>query len=89
MSLTSGATVQVGDSYFGTRNIALARGARLNWDFAGSSLHNVTVANGPRGFASVHLDGDRVYSKRFTVRGTYRLFCGLHPVAMTQTVTVR
>jgi plastocyanin len=89
VSLRSGSTVDVGDSFFATHNIALARGARLNWDFAGSSLHNVTVANGPRGFASDHLDGDRVYSRRFTVRGTYQLFCALHPVAMTQTVTVR
>ena len=89
MSLPSGATVQVGDSFFGTHNIALRRGATLNWDFNGSSLHNVTVANGPRGFASVHLAGGRVYSQKFKTRGTYQLFCALHPVAMTETVTVR
>jgi plastocyanin len=64
------------------------RGATLRWRFGGQLLHNVTVANGPRGFASLHLDGGREYSHRFTVPGTYRLFCALHPVAMTETVTV-
>jgi plastocyanin len=30
-----------------------------------------------------------VYGYKFKVPGTYRVFCGLHPVSMTQTVTVR
>jgi plastocyanin len=87
--LGSGASVAVGDTWFADPNVALRRGATLRWRFGGRLLHNVTVANGPRGFASVHLDGGRQFSHRFTVPGTYRLFCALHPVAMTETVTVR
>ena len=87
--LGSGATVRVGDTWFAVPNVALRPGATLRWRFGGQLLHNVTVANGPRAFASVHLDGGREYSHRFTVPGTYRLFCALHPVAMTETVTVR
>ena len=48
----------------------------------------MTVASGPRGFSSVHLDLSRSYRKRLKTPGTYKLFCGLHPVAMTQTVKV-
>ena len=60
----------------------------LNWRFGGDELHNVTVASGPRGFSSAHLDPGRSYRKKLTTPGTYKLFCGLHPVAMTQTVKV-
>jgi plastocyanin len=87
--LRSGAKIDVGNYYFGTRNISIPRGATLNWDFKGSNLHNVTVANGVRGFHSLNLSDDRTYSRRFAVKGTYRLFCALHPVKMTETVTVR
>ena len=50
---------------------------------------NVTLADGPRGFSSQHLSGGRTYAKRLSAPGTYKLFCGLHPVSMTQTVRVR
>ena len=52
-------------------------------------LHNVTLADGPRGFSSEHLSDGRTCRKRLTVPGRYKLFCGLHPVSMTQTVRVR
>jgi plastocyanin len=87
--LGDGAKVDVGNFYFATRNISIPRGATLNWDFKGANLHNVTVANGVRGFHSRNLSDDRTYSRKFTVPGTYRLFCALHPVKMTETVTVR
>jgi plastocyanin len=87
-SLRSGATIRVGDNYFTRRNVAVRRGARLIWSFEGNLLHNVTLANGPRGFASPHLNTYRRFSQRFTVPGTYRLFCALHPLSMTGTVQV-
>jgi plastocyanin len=86
--LSSGASIRVGDTWFSAPNVAVRRGSTLRWRFGGRLLHNVTVANAPRGFASDHLDGGRTYSHRFTVPGTYRLFCALHPVAMTETVVV-
>jgi plastocyanin len=84
----SGARIKVGDRFFSKPNVTLVQGGILSWRFASSELHNVTVANGPRGFASVNLDGDRIYRKRLTAPGTYRLFCALHPVDMAQTVKV-
>lgn len=82
-------TVVVRDFGFSRPNVVVRPGTTLRWRFDDAVLHNVTLADGPRGFASPHLSEQRTYAKRFTVPGTYRLFCGLHPVAMTETVTVR
>jgi hypothetical protein len=87
--LRSGSLVEVGDLYFGPRNVAVRRGSVLRWHFFGDTLHNVTLANGPRGFSSQNLSRDREFSYRFRKPGTYRLYCGLHPVRMTSTVTVK
>jgi plastocyanin len=88
-TVKSGATVKALDSYFTIPNVALAKGATLNWSFGPSTLHNITLANGPRGFSSGNLNDGRRFGVRFKVPGTYRLMCTLHPVGMTQTVTVR
>ena len=88
VKLASGSTIDVGDRFFRTRNITVRSGATLKWRFGGDELHNITVANGPRGFSSVNLDRNRRYRQKLTTPGTYKLFCALHPVAMTQTVKV-
>jgi plastocyanin len=87
--LGDGATINVGSYFFAKPNVSVARGSTLNWRFGGKNLHNVTVANGVRGFHSDNLSEGRTFSKRLGIKGTYRLFCALHPAAMTQTVTVR
>jgi plastocyanin len=84
----SGARITVGDRFFSKPNVTLPAGGLLRWRFASAELHNVTVADGPRGFASDNLDGARSYAKRLRKPGTYKLFCALHPVSMTQTVKV-
>jgi len=86
--LRSGSTIKVGSEFFRRANVSVGQGARLRWLFGGDALHNVTVANGPRGFSSMNLSGGRSFAKRLTKPGTYRLFCGLHPVTMTGTVKV-
>jgi plastocyanin len=84
-----GATVDVGDLFFSPANLQVRRGARINWRFVGSTLHNVTLAQGPEGFSSFDLDRERVFSRTLRKRGTYRLFCGLHPTTMIETVRVK
>ena len=88
-TVKSGATVKAKDSFFSIPNVALRKGGKLNWQFASPTLHNVTLANGPRGFSSGNLNDGRKFNMKFKVPGTYRLMCTLHPVGMTQTVTVR
>jgi plastocyanin len=84
----SGAKISVGDRFFSKPNVSLAQGGLLRWQFSSTELHNVTVANAPRGFASRNLDGNRTFQQRLKVPGNYKLFCALHPVSMTQTVKV-
>lgn len=84
-----GGEVEVGTMFFRPANLEVRRGARVRWRFTGEVLHNVTLAQGPRGFSSFDLDRERVYEQRLTRPGTYRLFCGLHPTSMVQTVRVR
>jgi plastocyanin len=89
VTVKSGSTIDAVDTYFTKANVAVTQGATLNWDFAPSTLHNVTLANGPRGFSSPNLSDGRTFKFHFTKPGTYRLFCALHPVGMIETVTVR
>ena len=88
-SMPRGGTIRVKDFQFSRPNVAVRRAATLRWKFEDPELHNITIADGPRGFSSPHLSDDRTYSKRLRKKGTYKLFCGLHPVSMTQTVKVK
>jgi plastocyanin len=85
----SGASVDVEDRFFDKANVLLKQGGKLNYRFTGNELHNVTLANGPLGFGSDNLDGGRTFTQKFKRSGTYRLFCGLHPVQMSQRVVVK
>jgi plastocyanin len=86
--LRGGATIKVVDTRYSRQRVRLRTGARLRWRFQGSLLHNLTVANGPRGFSSPNLDGRRTFSHTFDVPGTYKLFCTLHPTQMSEVVKV-
>jgi plastocyanin len=86
-ALAASSTVKVEDSFFSAKKLSVSRGASVTWTWKGALLHNVRVKSGPAKFSSREkLHG--TYSHRFTVRGTYKLFCTLHP-DMTMTVTVR
>jgi plastocyanin len=74
---------------FNKPNLSVPRGAKVKWTVPGNELHNITLASGPRGFSSSNLSNGRYYEKRLSVPGTYKLFCALHPVDMTQRVIVR
>ncbi len=81
-------TVVVRDFAFDKPNLWVAPGSRITWRFASQTLHNVTVASGPRGFSSPNLNDLRSFSKKLTTSGVYKLYCGLHPVLMQQTIIV-
>jgi hypothetical protein len=89
VSLGGSGTIEVGDLFFRRPNVSLRAGGTLTWRFRGPTVHNVTLANGPRGFSSPNLSQGRTYRKKLRVPGTYQLFCGIHPVDMTATVKVR
>lgn len=87
-SLSDGATIQVGDRFFSQPNVLIKPGSTLNWHFQASENHNVTLADGPLGIGSPNMSNG-TFSQRFDQAGTYRLFCALHPVQMTERVIVK
>jgi plastocyanin len=86
--LGKSATIRVRDFAFTPERARVRRGTSLRWRFEGSTLHDVTVASGPRGFSSPNMNGDGVYRKKLKTPGTYRLFCTLHPTRMVQEIRV-
>jgi plastocyanin len=90
VALGNGGKIGVRNYFFTKPNVKVKRGSKLSWLFQSddAEIHNVTVANGPRGFGSPN-QGKGKFSYRFKARGKYQIFCALHPVSMTETVTVK
>ena len=82
------AAVKVRNAAFRPRRLSVPSGAVVRWRFADPVQHDVTLASGPRGFASAYTVKG-TYRKRLTAPGLYRVFCSLHPVTMSQTIEVR
>jgi plastocyanin len=80
--------VPVGDRFFGAPNLKVHQGSWITWQFNGTELHNLTLANGPLGIGTDNLDGGRTFTEKFNRPGTYRFFCALHPVQMQERVIV-
>ena len=79
--------IGVKDYFFAQRRLVVNRGTKVTWKFDGSVNHDVSVANGPRGFSSPWIQkGEFSYTPR--KRGTYGLFCTLHPGLMSQELKV-
>jgi plastocyanin len=84
-----GTTINVKNFSYDKKNLSVPLGSTLRWRFRDSALHNITLANGPRGFASRNYRDGGSYHKRLELPGSYRLFCSLHPLKMRQKVIVR
>jgi plastocyanin len=81
-----GKSVNVGDSFYGPKSLSVGKGTSVTWSWSGTLLHNVKVHKGPATFKSrTQIRG--TYRHTFSTRGTYKLYCTLHP-NMTMTVVV-
>ena len=83
------ASVFVRDFTYGPEQLTIRRGATVRWHFADNVDHDVTLADGPRGFASPWLSAGARYAHTFRKPGTYLLHCSLHSAYMSQVVKVR
>jgi plastocyanin len=83
--------ISVRDDSFSRSSIAIPRGDKITWKWRGTDNdHNVTSgSNNPVAFHSRDADGRFSYSHRFSKRGTYRIFCSIHPSSMRITVKVK
>jgi plastocyanin len=88
VALAATRSVSVKDNFFAPRTLTINKGSKLTWKWASYGIpHNVTVKSGPVRFHSRTMGGG-TYSHTFLRRGTYRLYCTLHP-NMKMTVVVR
>lgn len=86
-------TAKVGD-YFITPNLRVRPEACVtwNWSAANSDSHDVALRSGPKGVRRFHsklASTEYSFKAYLKTRGTYRIYCTLHPVSMRQTITVR
>jgi plastocyanin len=81
--------VTLTDQHFEPANLSVARGTNVVWRFTDEGLHNVILASGPRLISSTNQTKGFRYVKKLYAPGTYKLFCYLHPITMTQTIEVR
>jgi plastocyanin len=80
--------VNVKDNRFSVKHLTISKGGRVTWKWTGYLRHNVTVRKGPAKFQSkTQVVG--TFSHVFTRKGTYTLYCSLHPETMKMTVVVR
>jgi plastocyanin len=83
------ATVDLSSSLFTPPNISIGLGGIVTWRSLDIDRHIVSLANGPRAVDGPFMRKGQIFAQRFTVPGTYNLFCYLHPVTMHETVVVR
>lgn len=82
--------VTVGDSFYSPSSISIKRNDSVRFRWNGTSRrHNVTVRSGPARFSSATRRGSYSFTRKFTSKGTYKLYCTLHPNTMKATVRVR
>jgi plastocyanin len=81
--------VTVGDNFFKPKTLTIKRGTKVTWVWHSFGIfHNVTVKSGPVKFRSHNKSGG-TFSHLFTKKGTYHLYCTLHPTKMKETIIVR
>ena len=76
----------VGDDFFSPTTMKISRGSAVVWTWHGSNGHSVTEING-RFDSKVRSSGS--YRHKFTRKGTYKIFCVVHPDDMRMTIVVR
>jgi plastocyanin len=86
VALAATRTVLIKDNYFSAKTVTISRGSKVTWQWKGFLPHNVRVKSGPVKFHS-RTQHAGSYSHTFLRRGTYRLYCTLHPY-MKMTVVV-
>ncbi|HET7429357.1 MAG TPA: plastocyanin/azurin family copper-binding protein [Gaiellales bacterium] len=85
-------TIHVGDTWFGKPGnvtVTVRKGTKVTWLWVGHKPHTVTVSRGPQKFSSpVYGPPGSRYTHRMTRRGTYKIYCQVHPSAMRMTLKV-
>ena len=84
-------TVQVRDDRYSKSTVRISPGTKVTFDWVKTrNEHDVTVDSGPQNFQSrTTSSSSYAFTKKFTRRGTYKLFCTVHPDDMRIRVIVK
>ncbi len=84
-----GPRVKLGDNFFKPKKKTVAKGTKIRFAWKGSNRHNVTLRKGPGSFVSTTTRKKGVdFTHRFKKRGTYKIYCTIHPTQMKLNVKV-
>ena len=83
------AKVEIASNYFapGKKTVKQGTKVRFTWPEFGFDLHDVRVRKGPAKFKSP-LQASGTWTRKFTKKGTYRLYCSQHE-EMSMTLVVK
>jgi plastocyanin len=90
-ALSKTKSVEVDDDYFvhegKPRTVTVHKGDKVEWEWEGKNLHNVTVKKGPVKFHSKDKTKGSFEKKMRTI-GTYKIVCTFHAPGMRMTLKV-
>ena len=83
--------VTVGDNFYSPTAKTIKKGTRAKFNWTGANRHNVRLKKGPgKKFKSKTTRSTGVnFARKFKKRGTYRIFCSIHPDQMNLTLKVK
>ena len=84
-------TITVGDNFYSPTAKTISKGSRAKFKWTGSNRHNVRLKKGPgKKFKSKTTRSNGVnFTRKFKKRGTYKIFCSIHPDQMNLTLKVK
>jgi plastocyanin len=90
-ALSKTKSVEVDDNYFvhegKPRTVTVHKGDKVEWEWEGANLHNVTVKKGPVKFHSKDKTSGS-FEKKLKKLGTYKIVCTFHAPGMRMTLKV-
>ena len=90
-ALSKTKSVEVDDDYFvhegKPRTVTVHKGDKVEWEWEGVNLHNVTVKKGPVKFHS-RTKTSGTFEKKLKTVGTYKIVCTIHAPDMRMTLKV-
>src|SRR3954468_9744714 len=75
------------DDFFNRGKITIKKGTVVNWKWSTKDRHTVTEYNGRWGTKSETRTGN--FKHRFRKKGTWTVYCLVHPVEMRQQIVVK
>ncbi|MFT3866188.1 MAG: plastocyanin/azurin family copper-binding protein [Solirubrobacterales bacterium] len=90
--------VTVADFYFSPEKLTIKEGQSVKWVWAEANTypHDVHLKSGPKGLKNkasystkTTAVTDAEFTKKFTMPGTYKYICTIHPTMMHMTIIVK